>query len=63
MTYSVYGFREALTSGLGSMQVLHSILVQLVFIVVFCGFLYTTMRIIRPDQEYKEDWVSEYPGN
>lgn len=63
MTYSVYGFREALTSGLGSMQVLHSILVQLVFIVVFGGFLYTTMRIIRPDQEYKEDWVSEYPGN
>lgn len=63
MTYSVYGFREALTSGLGSTQVLHSVLIQLLFIVVFLILLYITMRIIRPEQEFHEEMESEYPGN
>lgn len=65
MTYSVYGFREALTSGLGSNQVLHSVLIQLMFIAAFLILLYITMRIIRPDREFTEytDESTEYPGN
>ncbi|MGM9894339.1 MAG: YhgE/Pip family protein [Ligilactobacillus ruminis] len=63
MTYSVYGFREALTSGLGENQVLHSVLIQLIFIAAFLILLYVTMRIIRPEQEFHEEMESEYPGN
>ena len=63
MTYSVYGFREALTSGLGANQVLHSVLIQLIFIAAFLILLYVTMRIIRPEQEFHEEMESEYPGN
>lgn len=63
MTYSVYGFREALTSGLGANQVLHSVLIQLIFIATFLILLYVTMRIIRPEQEFHEEMESEYPGN
>lgn len=63
MTYSVYGFREALTSGLGENQVLHSVLIQLMFIAAFLILLYVTMRIIRPEQEFHEEMESEYPGN
>lgn len=55
MTYSVYGFREALTSGLGANQVLHSVLIQLIFIAAFLILLYVTMRIIRPEQEFHEE--------
>ena len=63
MTYSVYGFREALTSGLGANQVLHSVLIQLIFIAAFLILLYVTMRVIRPEQEFHEEMESEYPGN
>ena len=63
MTYSVYGFREALTSGLGENQVLHSVLIQLIFIAAFLILLYVTMRVIRPEQEFHEEMESEYPGN
>lgn len=63
MTYSVYGFREALTSGLGANQVLHSVLIQLIFIAAFLILLYVTMRVIRPEQEFHGEMESEYPGN
>ncbi|MFT8475999.1 MAG: YhgE/Pip domain-containing protein [Liquorilactobacillus sp.] len=43
MTYSVLGFRESLTSGLGSGQVAFSIGIMLIFIVVSLLLLWVTM--------------------
>ena len=52
MTYSVYGFREALTSGLGSNQILISVGVQLIYIVVAVGLLWVAMNIERSKVTY-----------
>ncbi|KRN26598.1 YhgE/Pip domain-containing protein [Liquorilactobacillus mali] len=43
MTYSILGFREALTSGLGSGQVVFSIGIMFIFIVVSLSLLWITM--------------------
>ena len=47
MTYSVYGFRESLSSGLGSSQMTISLTVQLIFIVVSLLLLWISMSYLR----------------
>lgn len=55
MTYSVYGFRQALTSGLGSGQMLTSFTVEWIFIIVSLILLYAAMHIVRPSVNYVEE--------
>lgn len=43
MTYSILGFREALTSGLGSGQIVTSIGIMLIFMVISLILLWVTM--------------------
>lgn len=52
MTYSVYGFRESLTSGLGSNQVLISVGVQLIYIVISLVLLWVAMSYQRSKVTY-----------
>ncbi|HBU67718.1 YhgE/Pip domain-containing protein [Ligilactobacillus salivarius] len=47
MTYSVYGFRESLSSGLGSSQMTISLTVQLIFIVASLLLLWISMSYLR----------------
>ncbi|WP_270527444.1 YhgE/Pip domain-containing protein [Ligilactobacillus salivarius] len=47
MTYSVYGFRESLSSGLGSSQMTVSLTVQLIFIVASLLLLWISMSYLR----------------
>ncbi|WP_057745628.1 YhgE/Pip domain-containing protein [Liquorilactobacillus capillatus] len=47
MTYSILGFREALTSGLGISQFITSLAVMLLFIIVSLGLLWLTMVHLR----------------
>ena len=55
MTYSIYGFRQALTSGLGASQMIVSYSVSLLFLVVSLGLLYVAMVVVRPKVEYVEE--------
>ncbi|MCP9328635.1 YhgE/Pip domain-containing protein [Liquorilactobacillus satsumensis] len=47
MTYSIYGFREALTSGLGTSQVSVSIGMMLLFMITALGLLWVSMLYLR----------------
>ena len=47
MTYSVYGFRESLTSGLGANQVWISVGVQLIYIIASIVLLWVAMNAER----------------
>ncbi|MCO7134812.1 YhgE/Pip domain-containing protein [Ligilactobacillus salivarius] len=47
MTYSVYGFRESLSSGLGNSQMTISLTVQLIFIVASLLLLWISMSYLR----------------
>lgn len=55
MTYSIYGFRQALTSGLGASQMITSYSVSLLFLVISLGLLYVAMVVVRPNVEYVEE--------
>lgn len=55
MTYSIYGFRQALTSGLGASQMITSYSVLLLFLVISLGLLYVAMVVVRPNVEYVEE--------
>ena len=55
MTYSIYGFRQSLTSGLGASQMIVSYSVSLLFLVVSLGLLYVAMVVVRPKVEYVEE--------
>ncbi|WP_286028967.1 YhgE/Pip domain-containing protein [Ligilactobacillus agilis] len=55
MTYSIYGFRQALTSGLGASQMIISYSVSLLFLVISLGLLYVAMVVVRPNVEYVEE--------
>ena len=52
MTYSVYGFRESLTSGLGANQVWISVGVQLIYIIVAVALLWVAMNAERSKVTY-----------
>lgn len=54
MTYSVYGFRQALNSGLGASQITTSVLVQVVYIIVCLGLLWIVMSSLRSKTTYVE---------
>ncbi|MCQ2556897.1 MAG: YhgE/Pip domain-containing protein [Ligilactobacillus sp.] len=52
MTYSIYGFRESLTGGLGANQMLISYSVQ-IFVIILCLVLtYLAMMVMRPKVGY-----------
>lgn len=52
MTYSVYGFRESLTSGLGANQVWISVGVQLIYIIASIVLLWVAMNAERSKVTY-----------
>ncbi len=52
MTYSVYGFRESLTSGLGANQVWISVGVQLIYIIASIALLWVAMNAERSKVTY-----------
>lgn len=52
MTYSVYGFRESLTSGLGANQVWISVGVQLIYIIASITLLWVAMNAERSKVTY-----------
>ena len=54
MTYSVYGFRESLTSGLGANQVWISVGVQLIYIIVAVALLWVAMNAERSKVTYDD---------
>ena len=54
MTYSVYGFRQALNSGLGASQITTSVLVQVVYIVICLVLLWIVMSALRSKMTYVE---------
>ncbi|WP_235807543.1 YhgE/Pip family protein [Ligilactobacillus ceti] len=58
MTYSVYGFRQALTSGLGSSQMMQTYAVQLGYIVVLLILIWIAMLYLRRSGKvtYMEDF-------
>nr|WP_244056715.1 YhgE/Pip domain-containing protein [Ligilactobacillus pabuli] len=53
MTWSVYGFREALTGGFGSGQITESVLIMLVFIVVFVLLLWLATQFLHGKVAYE----------
>lgn len=53
MTWSVYGFREALTGGFGSGQITESVLIMLAFIVVFVLLLWLATQFLHGKVAYE----------
>lgn len=53
MTWSVYGFREALTGGFGSGQITESVLIMLAFIVVFVLLLWLATQLLHGKVSYE----------
>lgn len=57
MTYSVYGFRQAISDGLGQGVYIQAILLMLVIAVVFCGFLFLSMKHL--NHKYPNGFIDE----
>lgn len=60
MTHSIYGFREAISSGLGTSTVIHNVIILLVIAVVFQVILFVSMKILK---KYHKDGKSQMDDN
>ncbi len=61
MSYSIYGFRQAISDGLGQHIYVQAVLLMLILTVVFCGLLYLSMKWLfdkKPDDFLDEDEVA-----